>query len=98
MAQLPSGGEMSLDGTVPQGPGPFYVRLVTGDGAQVPDGWYLKISFGHGVSGVLLDEQAGEIRIPFEGSAGVLMAASRLTIAAEHRGQVVAGEVVRDGR
>ena len=61
----------------------------------VPDGWYVKISFGHGVSGVLIDEQDGEIRIPFQGQQSCLRAIGGLTLAVEHRGTMVPGEVVR---
>lgn len=76
-----------------QGDGPYYLKLNAE--RKVPDGWYVKISFGHGVSGVLVDEQAGEIRIPFQGKQSCLRAITGLTLAVEHRGTMVPGEVVR---
>ena len=64
---------------------------------EIPNGDYLVISFGHPVSGVLVDEQAGEIRVPFANRPSVLLAAQSLTNKAEKRGLIITGKVVRDG-
>jgi hypothetical protein len=65
--------------------------------ADAPDGDYLLISIGHEVTGVMVDERSGEIRIPFEGEQSVHVAIGHLELAYEKRGSVIAGEVVRDG-
>ena len=63
---------------------------------RIPSGTYLVLSVGHPVSGVLVDEDRGEIRIPFAGldSAGVAM--QHLTVTAEQIGYVIAGVVEND--
>lgn len=84
---------MILEPSQPSPDGKVTFTLHTG--SKVPDGWYVKISFGHGVSGVLVDEQAGEIRIPFMGKDSCLRAIAGLSLSVEHRGTMVPGEVVR---
>lgn len=91
MAELPPDlGELMPD----QGDGPYFLKLDTS--YKVPDGWYVKISLGHGISGVLVNEQAGEIRIPFEGKKSCLLTIAALEIAVEHRGTMIAGQVIQD--
>jgi hypothetical protein len=62
-----------------------------------PDGDYLLISIPHEISGVLVHEQGGQIRVPFEGERSVLLAIASMTITYEKRGPVVTGEVICDG-
>lgn len=87
----PDLGELMPD----QGDGPYFLRLDTG--YEVPDGWYVKISLGHGVSGVLVSEQAGEIRIPFQGKQSCMRAIVAMEVAVEHRGTMLTGQVINDG-